>query len=109
MLRDQGCRQGTVVAGDGAGPVFPAPLGGSRDPSNTQADLRDAFAAAGFHRVITHTFRKTVAPRMDHAGLSSRAADQLGHANASMTTDVYFGRKVAATGAAAILETLGET
>ena len=45
---------------------------------------------------------------MDQAGLSSRAAaDQLGHANASMTTDVYFGRKTATTGAAAVLEALG--
>jgi integrase len=52
----------------------------------------------------------TVATLMDHAGLSSRAAaDQLGHANTSMTTDVYFGRKIAATGAATVLETLGET
>jgi integrase len=51
-------------------------------------------------------FRKTVATLMDHAGLSSRAvADQLGHAN-TMTSDVYFGRKVAATGAAAVLEAL---
>ena len=42
---------------------------------------------------------------MDHAGLSSRAAaDQLGRANTSITTDVYFGLKVAATGAAAVLE-----
>jgi integrase len=87
--------------------VFPAPLGGWRDPFNTQADLRDAFEAAGFDWVTTHVFRKTVATLMDHAGLSSRAtADQLGHANTSMTTDVYFGRKVAVTGAAAVLETL---
>lgn len=46
---------------------------------------------------------------MNHAGLSARAAaDQLGHANTSMTTDVYFGRKVAVTGAAAVLEALGD-
>jgi hypothetical protein len=44
---------------------------------------------------------------MDHAGLSARAAaDQLGHADTSMTPDVYFGRTVAATGAAAVLEAL---
>jgi hypothetical protein len=34
---------------------------------------------------------------MHHAGLSSRAADQLGDANTCMTTDACFGRKVAAT------------
>jgi integrase len=45
--------------------------------------------------------------RMDQSGLSSRAvADQLGHASTSMTTDAYFGRKVATTGAAAVLEAL---
>ena len=53
--------------------------------------------------------QQSLATLMDQAGLSSRAAaDQLGHANTSMTTDVYFGRKVAATGAAAALEALGE-
>lgn len=104
MLRDRATRSESVEGGD---PVFPAPLGGWRDPSNTQADLRDAFSAAGFDWVTSHVFRKTVATLMDQAGLSSRAAaDQLGHANTSMTTDVYFGRKVAATGAAAVLEAL---
>jgi integrase len=108
MLRDRARRHGAMADGNGARPVFPAPLGGWRDPSNTQADLRDAFAAAGFDWVTSHAFRKTVATLMDHAGLSARAAaDQLGHANTSMTTDVYFGRKVAATGAAAVLEALG--
>src|SRR3954452_18583861 len=109
MLRDRARRHGAMAAGKGARPVFPAPLGGWRDPSNTQADLRDAFAAAGFDRVTSHVFRKTVATLMDEAGLSSRAAaDQLGHANPSMTTDVYFGRKAATTGAAAVLEVLGK-
>ena len=88
-------------------PVFPAPLGGLRDPSNTQADLRQAMTTAGFAWVTSHVFRKTVATLMDEAGLSARAAaDQLGHAAPSMTQDVYYGRKVAATGAAAVLETL---
>jgi integrase len=103
-------RAATVIRAEDSGkdrPVFPASLGGWRDPSNTQADLRQAFANAGFDWVTSHVFRKTVATVMDQAGLSSRAAaDQLGHANTSMTTDVYFGRKVLATGAAAVLEVL---
>jgi integrase len=108
MLRDRADRLDLPAASCSSRPVFPAPLGGWRDPSNTQADLREAFVAAGFDWVTSHVFRKTVATLMDHAGLSSRAAaDQLGHANTSMTTGVYFGRKVAATGAAAVLETLG--
>jgi len=107
MMRDRAQCLDPRNPESGSRPVFPAPLGGWRDPSNTQADLRDAFVAAGFDWVTTHAFRKTVATLMDHAGLSSRAAaDQLGHANTSMTTDVYFGRKVAATGAAAVLEAI---
>ncbi|RZU33394.1 site-specific recombinase XerC [Blastococcus saxobsidens] len=100
MLRGRGT--------DGAGPVFSAVRGGWRDPSNTQSDLRAAFTNAGFDWVTSHVLRKTVATVMDHAGLSSRAAaDQLGHANPSMTADVYMGRKVASTGAAIALEALG--
>jgi integrase len=55
--------------------------------------------------VTSHVYRKTVATLMDKAGLSARAAaDQLGHAKVSMTQDNYFGRKVAKTGAAEVLE-----
>jgi integrase len=106
MLRERAARL-DLDKGSGQHPVFPAPMGGWRDPSNTQADLKDALSAAGFDWVTSHVFRKTVATLMDQAGLSPRAAaDQLGHANTSMTTDVYFGRKVATTGAATVLEAL---
>ena len=85
--------------------VFPAMRGGLRDPSNTQADLRDALERAGFGWATSHTLRKTVATLMDQAGLSARAAaDQLGHAKASMTQDLYMGRRVSATGAAHVLD-----
>ncbi|MGF1662837.1 MAG: tyrosine recombinase XerC [Kineosporiaceae bacterium] len=85
--------------------VFPSPAGMLRDPKNTAGDLREAFDAAGYPGVTSHTFRRTVATLMDMAGLSARAAaDQLGHAHVSMTTDVYFGRRVAATGARGVLE-----
>ena len=89
-------------------PLFPAPLGGWRDPSNTQADLGEAFKAAGFDWVTSHVFRKSVATVMDLAGLSARAAaDQLGHANTTMTLNVYMGRQVSITGAAEALEAIG--
>jgi integrase len=53
----------------------------------------------------SHVYRRTVATLMDAASLSARqAADQLGHAKVSMTQDNYFGRKVARTGAAEVLE-----
>ena len=54
--------------------------------------------------VTSHTFRKTVATRLDEAGLTARqVADQLGHANPSMTLDVYFGRQVVSAEAARVL------
>jgi integrase len=100
--------QRTDIKAGPTDPVFCAQLGGLRDPSNTHAALRDAFDRAGFDWVTSHTFRKTVATRMDQAGLSARAAaDQLGHAQPSMTQDVYFGRKARVTGAATLLEALG--
>jgi integrase len=74
MLRERASYADPQIENRGAQPVSPAPLGGWRDPSNTQADLRDAFASAGFDWVTSHAFRKTVATLMDHAGLSSRAA-----------------------------------
>lgn len=98
----------TDATGEGSDPVFPAVMGGLRDPSNTQADLRDIFARAGYGWVTSHVYRKTVATLMDNAGLSARqAADQLGHSKISMTQDFYFGRKVASTGARDVLEVFG--
>jgi integrase len=85
--------------------VFTSPLGRLRDPSNTQADLKDVFTRAGYPEITSHTFRRTVATLMDKAGLSARAAaDQLGHVKVSMTQDQYYGRGVARTGAARVLE-----
>jgi len=91
-------------------PVFKAPKGGLRDPSNTSADLRQAFDAAGYSWATSHVFRKTVATMMDKAGLSPRdGADQLGHERVSMTQDNYWGREVLATGAARVMERVVES
>lgn len=55
--------------------------------------------------VTSHTFRKTVATRLEEAGFTPRqVADQLGHANPSMTLDVYFGRQVVSAATAAALD-----
>ncbi|MFN2562005.1 MAG: tyrosine-type recombinase/integrase [Jatrophihabitans sp.] len=55
--------------------------------------------------VTSHTFRKTVATRLDECGFTPRqVADQLGHTNPSMTLDVYFGRQVVSAAAAAVLD-----
>ncbi len=107
MLRE---RRAAVPDADGQAPVFPAVMGGLRDPSNTQADLRDIVARAGPGWVTSHVCRTTVATLTDDAGLSARqAADQLGHSTISMTQVLHVGRKVAATGAKEVLEVVGTT
>ena len=45
--------------------VFPSPTGLLRDPNNTSGDLRRALDRAGFDRVTSHVFCKTVATRLD--------------------------------------------
>jgi len=59
MLRDRSERLGDQRLGDD--PVFPAPKGGLRDPSNTQADLKDSLEWCGLPWVTSHVFRKTTA------------------------------------------------
>ena len=84
--------------------IFTSPMGRVRNKSNTTGDLRRAFDRAGFDWVTSHTFRKTVATRLDEAGQSPRQiADHLGHSRPSMTLDVYVGRRVASSAAARIL------
>jgi integrase len=101
------------------GLVFTAARGGLRSPSKASSDLRTALDRKvldengkpvwpTFEWVTSHVFRKTVLTLMDLAGLPARAAaDQAGHAKVSMTQDVYYGRGVADTGAADVLEAIG--
>ena len=73
-----------------------SPTGLLRNPSNTQADLRDVFARLGYPWVTSHVFRKTAATLLDGAGVSARKiADQSGHVQVSLTQDSYMGRKIA--------------
>jgi integrase len=66
---------------------------------------RTRCAAGPWSWITSHTFRKTVATRLDEAGFTARqVADQLGHANPSMTLDVYFGRQVVSAAAAKVLD-----
>ncbi|MBV9730532.1 MAG: site-specific integrase [Pseudonocardiales bacterium] len=91
------------------GVVFTSPTGLLRDPSNTQADLRDVFARLGYPWMTSHVFRKTAATLLDEAGVSARKiADQLGHAQVSVTQDSYMGRKIASEDAARVLEAIGK-
>lgn len=88
------------------GVVFGSPTARTlRDPSNAAGDLREVMDRFGYEWVTFHTFRKTVATRLDEAGLSGReVADQLGHSQPSMTQNSYMGRKVLSPRAAAALE-----
>jgi integrase len=104
MLR---CRRQQAVL-NAWGVVFTSPTGLLRDPSNTQADLRDVFRRVGYSWVTSHVFRKTAATLLDEAGVSARKiADQLGHAQVSLTQDFYMGRKLASEDAARVLEIIG--
>lgn len=85
--------------------VFPDTKGGYRDRNNVERAFRDVRRGTDLEWVIPHTFRKTVATRLDEAGLSARlVADQLGHSRISMTQDVYLGRGAASPLLAAALD-----
>ncbi|TBT86502.1 site-specific integrase [Propioniciclava sinopodophylli] len=61
--------------------------------SNLGKWVRDVLDGAGFTWAIPHTFRRTVATLLSEAGVPVGViADQLGHADASMTMSVYLGR-----------------
>jgi integrase len=76
-----------------AGVIFPSSTGTLRDPDNFGKQWREVRDDLGLPDVSSHSFRKSVATMIDDAGLSDRiAADQLGHAKVSMTTDVYMKR-----------------
>lgn len=88
------------------GVVFGHPFRSAlRDTCKVAAALREVLPRLGFGWVTMHTLRRTVATRLDEAGLSAREiADQLGHAKPSMTQDVYMGRNVVSARAAQALD-----
>ncbi|WP_169799935.1 tyrosine-type recombinase/integrase [Herbiconiux solani] len=87
--------------------VFPTVRGNIRDPRNTSRDWRNARERLGYPTVTTHSFRKTVATALDHAGLSAREiAEYLGHANPSLTQDVYMAKNTGGVKAAHALNAI---
>ncbi|UKA61988.1 tyrosine-type recombinase/integrase [Arthrobacter sp. FW306-04-A] len=85
--------------------VFPSALGTLRDPSAVHKQWRTVRSCLKLDWVTSHTFRKTLATLLDAQGLSARVgADQLGHAQVSMTQDVYMGRKAIHTEVADVLD-----
>lgn len=66
---------------------------------------RSVLDRLGYEGVTYHTLRRTVATLLDQAGLSGREiADQLGHAQPSMTLDRYMGRRVVSARSAEVLD-----
>lgn len=82
----------------GEGYVFPSPalLNGAESPvdlSNLQDWVRVVLDKAGLDWATSHSFRRTVATMLHSSGVPLvRIADQLGHANPTMTANVYLGR-----------------
>lgn len=85
------------------GYVFASPgLGGDHgesdpeamwDQSNCARALAGVIKGAGMEWATPHAFRRTVATVLHEAGVPLvKIADQLGHANPSMTASVYLGR-----------------
>lgn len=66
------------------------------DQSNSARAVRAALDGAGLKWAVPHTFRRTVATLLHEAGVPIvRIADQLGHADPSLTARVYLGRDFA--------------
>lgn len=72
-----------------------------REDRNASRHMRWVLDSAGFPWASPHVFRKTAATRMLAAGAPlNQVADQLGHADTSMTARVYLGRSNVATAGA---------
>lgn len=70
-------------------------LGQVPDKSNLHGWAGDVIERAGFPWAVPHTFRRTVATLLHEAGVPlNKIADQLGHADPSMTARVYLGREL---------------
>jgi len=93
-LRARRDRLGELAQGDL--PVFCAMTKdgpGWRDPGKVTGWVREIRSWVGLEWMTTHVWRKTAATILDEAGLSARAiANQMGHAQISMTQNVYLGR-----------------
>lgn len=97
-------RQGFLGHPPADSPICPSPLGKRRDSSNTIRAVTGFLERAGYPWASSHTFRKTVATRLDRAGLSPREiANHLGHSNPAMTLSAYMDRRSATEQVAAIL------
>ena len=89
------------------GPVFPTPFLKRRDRRNTSNEWQAARERLQLGNYTFHSFRKYVATALDKAGLSAREiAEYLGHANPSLTQDVYMSKTVGGSRAADALDSM---
>lgn len=66
------------------------------DDHNSNAAVRKVLDGAGYRWAVSHSFRRTVASELHRQGAPLvRIADQLGHADPTMTASVYLGRDLA--------------
>lgn len=76
-----------------ASPAFVKGQDVPMDSSNLASAVRRVLDKAGLDWATSHSFRRTVATMLHEGGAPLvRIADQLGHANPTMTADVYLGR-----------------
>ena len=89
------------------GPVFPTPLLKRRDRRNTANEWQAARERLQLPDYTFHSFRKAVATALDQAGLTPRdIAEYLGHANPSLTMNIYMSKTVGGKRAAEALDRL---
>ena len=82
-------------------------LGHLRDPSNTNAGMRELLAFCGQPGLTSHIWRRTVAAIMEPGGLSARAGvDQFGHRQVGTTMNHCWGKGIRSTGAAQVAGSL---
>lgn len=85
--------------------IFPSKAGTIRDADAMNVQWRRVRTALGKDWVTAHTFRRTVATLLDESKMGPRiTADQLGHANPSMTLDKYMSRGKVRPEVAAVLD-----
>ncbi|WP_346731781.1 tyrosine-type recombinase/integrase [Brachybacterium kimchii] len=66
--------------------------------------MREVREDLGYPKLSTHTFRKTTANMLDRAGMSAtEIAAYLGHANPSLTQDVYMNTLAGDTRAGSVM------
>jgi integrase len=96
LARDPPCRSAETDGRHGyvfASPAFVSNPEQIWDQSNSANAVRAALDTSGLSWAVPHTFRRTVATLLDQANLPiARIADQLGHADVSMTARIYLGR-----------------